>query len=181
MPRVGGVKSCEATASGAESRPDDVDAIVTAWQRERPDLDVDPLHVLSRVTRLARRLDQARAQAFAAHHLEPWEFDVLSALRRVGPPYQLSPGQLIEETLVTSGTMTNRVDRLQQRGLVARRPSPRDRRGVIVRLTAAGRRSVDGALETLLAHEHETLGALSPTDRATLTNLLRRLHPHLEP
>ena len=158
------MKSCEATASGAESRPDDVDAIVTAWQRERPDLDVDPLHVLSRVTRLARRLDQARAQAFAAHQLEPWEFDVLS-----------------EETLVTSGTMTNRVDRLQQRGLVARRPSPRDRRGVIVRLTAAGRRSVDGALETLLAHEHETLGALSPTDRATLTNLLRRLHPHLEP
>ena len=76
------MKSCEATASGAESRPDDVDAIVTAWQRERPDLDVDPLHVLSRVTRLARRLDQARAQAFAAHHLEPWEFDVLSALRR---------------------------------------------------------------------------------------------------
>src|SRR6187551_266989 len=83
---------------------DDVDAIVAAWRRERPDLDVAPLEVLSRVSRLARRLDLARGSAFAEHLLEGWAFDVLSALRRAGEPYELSPGQLVQQTLVTSGT-----------------------------------------------------------------------------
>ncbi|NED86915.1 MarR family transcriptional regulator, partial [Streptomyces sp. SID11233] len=83
-----------------------------AWRRERPDLDVEPLEVLSRVSRLARHLDRARRLAFAELHLETWEFDVLTALRRAGQPYQLSPGQLLTQTLVTSGTMTNRIDRL---------------------------------------------------------------------
>ena len=91
---------------------DEVDRIVEAWRRERPDLDVAPLSVLSRVTRLARHLDLARRNAFARHQLEVWEFDVLSALRRAGEPYQLSPGTLVAQTLVTSGTMTNRIDRL---------------------------------------------------------------------
>ncbi len=107
---------------------DEVDRLVEAWQRERPELDVDPMRVLSRVTRLARHLDLARRQAFAAHGLETWEFDVLSALRRSGTPYELSPGRLIRETMVTSGTMTNRVDRLTAKGLVARQPDPGDRR-----------------------------------------------------
>src|ERR1019366_8208789 len=90
---------------------DEVDRIVQAWQRERPDLDIAPLAILSRVVRLARHLDLARGSAFAEHDLEGWGFDVLSALRREGPPYELSPGQLVAQTLVTSGTMTNRVDR----------------------------------------------------------------------
>src|SRR6478609_8397867 len=124
---------------------DEVDRIVLAWQRERPDLDVAPLEVLSRVSRLARHLDRARSAAFTEHDLESWEFDVLSALRRAGEPYELSPGQLVTQTLVTSGTMTNRVDRLTARGLVQRLPDSRDRRGVIVRLTPAGRATVDDA------------------------------------
>src|ERR1700737_4520137 len=99
---------------------DEVDRLVAAWRRERPDLDVRPLEVLSRVTRLARHLDRARSNAFAAHELALWEFDVLSALRRSGPPYTLSPGALLTQTLVTSGTMTNRIDRLAGRGLVRR-------------------------------------------------------------
>src|SRR5215213_8870473 len=94
---------------------DEVDRLVAAWKRERPDLEVEPMQVLSRVTRLARHLDLARRTAFAQHGLDTWEFDVLSALRRAGPPYQLSPGRLIRETMVTSGTMTNRVDRLAAR------------------------------------------------------------------
>ena len=118
---------------------DEVDRITAAWQRERPDLDVSPLQVLSRVSRLARHLDLARRQAFAAHDLETWEFDVLAALRRAGAPYSLSPGQLGTETLVTSGTMTNRIDRLEDRGLVRREPDPSDRRGVRVVLTDEGR------------------------------------------
>lgn len=160
--------------------PDDVDQIVAAWRRERPDLDVSPLEVLSRISRLARRLDLARGEAFGDRGLDSWEFDVLSALRRAGTPYELSPGQLVAETLVTSGTMTNRVDRLLARGFVERHPDPRDRRGVLVRLTPTGRSAVDTALEHLLAHERDILAGLDERDRASLTGLLRRLSRPLE-
>ncbi len=152
---------------------DEVDRIVEAWQRERPDLDVAPLSILSRVTRLARHLDIMRRAAFAQHQLEVWEFDVLSALRRAGEPYQLSPGTLVAQTLVTSGTMTNRIDRLAERGLVERLPAPADRRGVLVHLTAEGRSRVDGAMEDLLRVEGELLAVLSADDRAALAGLLR--------
>jgi DNA-binding MarR family transcriptional regulator len=155
--------------------PDEVDIIVDAWKRERPDVDVSAMQVLSRVSRLARHLDRARRQAFAAHSLETWEFDVLAALRRAGPPYDLSPGRLVAETLVTSGTMTNRVDRLVARGLVERRPDPDDRRGVLVRLTASGRRTVDAALDELLVHEREILGALDTAEASRLADALRTL------
>jgi DNA-binding MarR family transcriptional regulator len=152
---------------------DEVDRLVAAWHRERPDLDVTPMHVLSRVTRLARHLDLARRQAFADRELEAWEFDVLSALRRAGSPYQLSPGRLVRETMVTSGTMTNRIDRLADKGLVHRLPDPGDRRGVIVSLTVEGRVRVDAALAELLAQERRMLAALAPADQVTLADLLR--------
>ena len=155
--------------------PDEVDVIVDAWKRERPDVDVSAMQVLSRVSRLARHLDRARKQAFAAHDLETWEFDVLAALRRAGPPYDLSPGRLIAETLVTSGTMTNRVDRLVARGLVERRPDPDDRRGVLVSLTTSGRRTVDAALDELLVHEREILAALDTAEATRLADALRTL------
>ncbi|MDT0166523.1 MarR family transcriptional regulator [Actinotalea sp. AC32] len=154
---------------------DEVDRIVESWRRERPDLDVAPLEVLSRVSRLARHLDLARRTAFDRHDLELWEFDVLSALRRAGEPYQLSPGTLVTQTLVTSGTMTNRIDRLAARGLVERRPAPADRRGVLVRLTPAGLTRVDAALKDLLRVERELLGDLPERDRETLAALLRTL------
>jgi DNA-binding MarR family transcriptional regulator len=152
---------------------DEVDDLVAAWQAERPDLDVQPLQVLSRVARLARHLDRARRVAFAGHGLEPWEFDVLAALRRQGPPYELSPGALLRTTLVTSGTMTNRVDRLEQAGLVRRRPDPDDKRGVLVTLTAAGQARADAALAGLLAAEKALLAALPESSRETLASLLR--------
>ena len=134
-----------------------------------------PLEVLSRVSRLARRLDRVRGTAFAQKGLDGWEFDVLSALRRAGTPYELSPGQLVTETLVTSGTMTNRVDRLVARGWVEREPDPTDRRGVIVRLTPEGMAVVDSALSDLLAHEHELLAELGTGERDELAALLRGL------
>jgi DNA-binding MarR family transcriptional regulator len=154
---------------------DEVDQLVEAWHRERADLDLAPVEVFSRISRLARLLDRARRRAFTAHRIEPWEFDVLAALRRAGAPYQLSPGRLLHETLVTSGTMTNRVDRLAGRGLVDRLPDPGDRRGVLVRLTAEGRSTVDAAFEELLAHERDLLAALPADDRATLATLLKVL------
>ena len=160
---------------------DEVDRLVEAWQRERPDLDLAPMEVLSRVSRLSHHLDRARRAAFTDHGVESWEFDVLAALRRAGTPYELSPGRLIKETLVTSGTMTNRVDRLVARGLVERLPDPHDRRGVLVRLTDEGRARVDGALASLLDRERELLAGLDDSAQGRLASLLRRLVAPFEP
>lgn len=154
---------------------DEVDRIVDAWERERPDLDFAPLQVLSRVGRLSRHLDRARRTAFSASALESWEFDVLSALRRAGKPYQLSPKSLLQQTLVSSGTMTNRIDRLMERGLVERRTDPHDGRGILVTMTADGRTRVDTAISVLLDSERELLDALSNSDQERLSSLLRKL------
>jgi DNA-binding MarR family transcriptional regulator len=162
-------------AAGLGDLADEVDDVVARWHAVRPDLDLEPLHVLSRVSRLARHLDRARRTAFASHGLEPWEFDVLSALRRQGPPYQLSPGALLRATLVTSGTMTNRIDRLAEAGLVSRHPDPADKRGVIVRLTEAGAAAADAALADLLDFERELLACLDAEQKAWLAARLRTL------
>jgi len=162
----------EQTVSGLR---DEVDDIVAGWRAERPDLDVAPLQVLSRVSRLAKHLDRARRAAFAAHGLEAWEFDVLSALRRHGPPYRLSPGTLLRATLVTSGTMTNRIDRLAGAGLVTRHPDPADKRGVLVQLTERGKAVADAALADLLVQERELLSGLNAAEREQLASLLRVL------
>ena len=154
---------------------DEVDELTEAWARERADLDLAPVAVFSRISRLARHLDLARRDAFTRHGIESWEFDVLAALRRAGAPYQLSPGRLLRETLVTSGTMTNRVDRLASRGYVERSPDPADRRGVIVRLTREGKTAVDAAFEELLAAENALLADLPDADRDRLAHLLRTL------
>jgi DNA-binding MarR family transcriptional regulator len=154
---------------------DEVDDLVAAWQAERPDLDVRPMQVLSRISRLARHLDRERRSAFASHDLESWEFDVLAALRRQGAPYELSPGALLRATLVTSGTMTNRIDRLEEAGLVRRRPDPQDKRGVLVALTPAGQARVDAALADLLTAEQALLTGLPAASRDTLASLLRIL------
>jgi DNA-binding MarR family transcriptional regulator len=173
--------TAEPTASAASSAVttaplrDEVDDLTAAWRQQRPDLDVEPLHVLSRVSRLARHLDIARRSAFAAHGLESWEFDVLSALRRAGPPFQLTPGALLRATLVTSGTMTNRIDRLAESGLVVREPDPRDRRGVLVTLSDRGREVVDAAFTDLLDREQALLAGLQANQRPILANLLRTL------
>jgi len=154
---------------------DEVDELVAAWQAERPDLDVRPMQVLSRISRLARHLDRERRSAFAAHDLESWEFDVLAALRRQGAPYELSPGALLRATLVTSGTMTNRIDRLKAKGLVRRRPDPQDKRGALVTLTASGQSRVDATLADLLEKEQTLLAGLPAASRDTLAGLLRVL------
>jgi DNA-binding MarR family transcriptional regulator len=154
---------------------DEVDRLVGAWRRERPDLDVEPLQVLSRVSRLARHLDRARRATFVRHDVEAWEFDVLTALRRAGPPYRLSPGRLLRATLVTSGTMTNRIDRLAEAGLVLRRPDPQDKRGVLVQLTEEGLTRVDATFADLLDTERELLKTLDDAEREALAVLLRSL------
>lgn len=154
---------------------DEVDALIAAWRRERDDLDTEPMQVWSRVHRLAIHFDAARRESFAQTGLESWEFDVLAALRKAGKPYQLTPGQLTRETHVTSGTMTNRVDRLASRGLVVRESHPDDGRGVLVELTADGRALVDRALEELLVVEDGLLGDITASERTQLVRALRLL------
>jgi len=154
---------------------DEVDRLVAGWRSTLPEVDVSPLEVLSRVGRLARHLDRQRSSVFARHDLETWSFDVLSALRRSGAPHNLSPGQLLAQTLVTSGTMTNRLDHLEARGLIRRKPDPSDARSVRVELTAAGRRRVDAALKDLVGREDAILASLDGAERRILARLLRRV------
>ncbi|MFV0374743.1 MarR family winged helix-turn-helix transcriptional regulator [Microbacterium sp.] len=158
-----------------EPEHDEVDRIVEAWESQRPDLDFSPLEVLSRVDRLSRHLDRARREAFRRSDLEAWEWDVLSALRRAGAPYQLTPKQLLQQTLVSSGTMTNRIDRLVARGLVRRAGDPADGRSILVILTDDGRLRVDAAITRLVDAEAHLLAVLPRVDRDRLAALLRKL------
>ncbi|MHA3701201.1 MarR family winged helix-turn-helix transcriptional regulator [Jatrophihabitans sp. YIM 134969] len=154
---------------------DEVDSILAAWYSERPDLDVTPMAVLSRVSRLADVLAARRAEVFTRHQLQSFEFDVLAALRRAGDPYELTPGQLVAATHVTSGTMTNRVDKLVDKKWVRRRADGEDGRVVRVRLTAVGRRRVDATLVDLLGAERELLAVLAPASQTRLAAALRTL------
>lgn len=156
----------------------EVDRIIAAWHTQLPSVDVDPLAVFSRLARLARHLEIARRTAFGRHGLDEWEFDVLSALRRAGSPFELSPGALVDQTLVTSGTMTNRIARLAERGYVERLPDQNDRRAVRVRLTAMGMSTVDAALAGLVAYERGLLAGMD--DRARL-ELAAHLQTLLDP
>lgn len=160
---------------GMAQQSDEVDRIVEAWVAQRPDLDFSPLSVLSRVDRLSRHLDRARRDAFRRSDIEPWEWDVLSALRRAGEPFQLSPKQLLQQTLVSSGTMTNRIDRLVGRRFVRREADPSDGRSVLVTLTDEGKTRVDAAITRLVDAEAVLLGTLSRSDRDRLAALLRKL------
>jgi DNA-binding MarR family transcriptional regulator len=152
---------------------DEVDRLIAAWKRERPDADLSPLAILSRITRISRHLDLARRDAFA--DLDTWGFDVLAALRRAGDPHTLSPSQLMQETMVSSGTMTNRLDRLEELKLITRQPDPSDGRGSLVTLTALGMKKVDVALDQLIKNERAFLTDLSKSEQAELADLLSRL------
>lgn len=154
--------------------PDEVDRILAGWAAARPELDTAPLAVLSRVSRLARHLESARREAFASSGIEGWEFDVLSSLRRAGDE-PVSAGALMHQTLVTSGTMTTRIDKLVARGLVTRTRDPRDGRSVRIALEDAGIERVDAAMERLLAAEEQLLAPLAASDRRLLAHLLRDL------
>ncbi len=160
--------------------PDHIDGIVAEWRRERPELDVGPLGLFGRLFRSAHLADAALAEGLAPHGLQPGWFDLLAALRRSGAPYELNPTTLMRATLLSSGGMTKRLDRLDEAGLVERRPDPADRRGTLVRLTRRGRAIIDSAIETHVRNEDRLLRSLKPADRRALDDLLRRLLAGLE-
>jgi DNA-binding MarR family transcriptional regulator len=156
--------------------PDAVDLILQQWRGERPDLEpvLWPMELVGRVQRLNRVLERELKEFFARHDLEMWEVDVLFTLRRAGVPYTLTPGELLKAAMVTSGAMTNRIDRLAAKGLVERQPGPGDRRSVGVRLTERAKALVDGVLSDHLANEARLFATLPEADRAQLADLLRR-------
>lgn len=151
---------------------DAVDRITGEWGVVRPDVDVAPIGVIGRVSRLSRLLDRRLAENFARFGIENWMYDVLATLRRQGEPYELTAGDLVRQSMVTTGAITNRIDRLERRGLVERARTS-DRRKVIVRLTSQGRELVDDIVEVHMETEREILAPLSPRQRAELIKLLR--------
>lgn len=160
---------------------DHVEQILSQWRVQRPDLDVAPMAVVGRIKRLARLLEQITRDNFARHGLEPWEFDVLASLRRASPPHRLSAGALGKAMMITSGSVTHRIDGLESRGLVRRAADPEDRRGVLIELTREGLQCVDAVLVHHLAAEQQALAALSPTRQKHLATLLRDLLLTMEP
>jgi len=154
---------------------DEIDRIVEEWKRERPDLDVSPTETLQRITRLSLLQGVSFARVFAPYGVSFGEYLVLAALRRAGPPYRMNPTSLFNAVILSSGAMTNRLDRLESAGLVERQPDPTDRRGRLVALTYRGRELVDAAVVDHLANEHRLLGALDAAERQELTALLRKL------
>jgi DNA-binding MarR family transcriptional regulator len=159
---------------------DAVDVILEQWRAERPDLDPSPMGVFGRLSRASRQLDRRLQENFARFDLQHWEFDVLATLRRSGAPYRLTAGGLVASSMVTSGAITNRIDRLVARGLVDREVDPTNRRSVLVTLTAAGLALVDEAVAEHVRHEEALLAGLSADDRTQLIALLRTLSRSLD-
>ncbi|GGI48480.1 DNA-binding MarR family transcriptional regulator [Agromyces flavus] len=153
---------------------DHVARIMSEWRRERPDLDVSPQGVIGRLHRLANALTEELVAVYGRFGLAEGEFDVLATLRRAGAPYERTPGDLAASTMVTSGAMTKRIDRLEQRGLVTRRASDTDGRGRVIALTPEGRRLIDEVMTAHIANEHRLLGAIDDRDRRALENALTR-------
>src|SRR5262245_3397647 len=154
---------------------DAVDRITEQWRRERPDLDSSPMEVLGRITRIAALAERELETVFGRFGLAGGDFDVLATLRRADPSHRLTPGELSRSTMVTTGGMTKRLDRLEDAGLVRREPDPRDRRGKLIALTDRGTALMDGVVTAHVENEHRLLAPLSGSQRAGLASLLREL------
>ncbi|WP_309072224.1 MarR family winged helix-turn-helix transcriptional regulator [Arthrobacter sp.] len=154
---------------------DHVDEIVQQWRTERPDLDVSPMHVVGRLSRVTQQVDRRLEENFARHGLDAGSFDVLATLRRNGAPFRLSPKELAASAMITSSAVAQRLNRLEERGLISRAKSSVDGRGTEVTLTAKGRETVDATLPAHLATEHELLAGLTANELHTLATLLKKL------
>ncbi len=154
---------------------DHVDRVLGQWAAQRPDLDVSPMAVIGRLSRLTQLARSELGRTFEAHGLDGPSFDVLATLRRNDPPHRLTPAELMRSAMVTSGAITQRLDRLEARGLVTRTPSETDRRVVHVGLTAAGRGLIDQALPDHVETGQRLLSALTTTERNALADTLRTL------
>ncbi len=163
-----------------DAHPDRVARIQEEWRRERPDLDVSPQGVIGRLHRVAARLTEELVAVYAQHGLAEGDFDVLATLRRAGAPYERTPGELAEHTMITTGGMTKRLDRLERAGLLTRRVAEGDARGRVVALTDRGLAVIDAAVTDHLANERRLLDELPATDAHELERILTRWLGRLE-
>ena len=154
---------------------DHVDRIIAQWNSARPELDVGPMETIGRLSRLSMLLRSEMEKTWKTYGLNAASFDVLATLRRSGKPEGLSPGALLELTMVTSGTMTNRVDQLVKAGLVQRVQNPDDKRGFLIQLTGAGLKKIEAAITDLVATQHQLMRGLSAAEKDTLNGLLIKL------
>ncbi|MET9887034.1 MarR family transcriptional regulator [Streptomyces sp. NPDC006430] len=159
----------------SNSETDQMDRILAQWQAEEPDLDVTPMGIVGRLQRASRLLERSISDCFAEHDLQLWEFDIIATLLRSGPPYRLTVGALGETAMVTSGAITNRLDRLATRGLIDRQTDPSNRRSVLITLTDTGRALVRPALLDHLQNEARLLSSLDTAEQDQLGHLLRKL------
>ena len=160
---------------------DGVDVIIDQWRRERPDLDMSPIGVIGRISRLSREIERRLEPVYAASGLEPGWYDVLATLRRAGPPYRVRPTDFAATLMLTSSGTTKRLDRLEAAGYVTRERDPSDRRGVLIALTPQGRSLVDNAADKHMANESRILSGLSAAEQRQLAGLLRKLTLTLPP
>jgi DNA-binding MarR family transcriptional regulator len=156
-------------------KKDHVDYIISQWKREMKDVDVSPMAVIGRLSRVAEHLNKLLQKNYSKYSINGGEFDVLASLRRTGEPYQLTPTELYNSLMITSGTITNRLDRLEKTGLISRSPNPEDRRGTLVTLTKKGITLMNEAYPAHITHEEGLLNTLSNDERSTLISLLRKL------
>jgi DNA-binding MarR family transcriptional regulator len=177
-------RTASAAARGpAEVSPigeDAIDRIEQAWRRERPDIDVSSVGIISRIWRVSRHLERERKERLAELGTDRVTLDVLAMLRRAGPPYRRTAGDLTRASLITSGGVSQRLDKLERAGLVTRHIHPEDRRRIDVELTAEGMRLVDSVLADLMEHESALLDDLSDADKEHLQRTLKRLLARFE-
>ncbi len=159
---------------------DHIDDILAQWRSERPELDTTAMGLIGRLFRVTQLADRALVAGLNEYELQRGWFDLLAALRRAGEPYELNPTELMQAVMLSSGGMTKRLDRMEEAGLLERRPDPTDRRGTRVRLTPLGKSTIDRAVTTHIANEERLLRSLSAADRRRLDGLLRRWLQEME-
>lgn len=159
---------------------DAIDRVVSQWAKEKPELDTEPMAIMGRLMRVAKHMENHVAELHKRYDLKMGEFDVLATLRRSGKPYRLTPSELISSMMLTSGAMTNRLDKLEKKGLIAREHSKEDRRSVTVELTAKGFELIDSLIEQHLQAQHELMGSLSSAEKGQVNQALKLLLPQYE-
>ncbi len=159
---------------------DRVDKIIKQWHQERPDLDVGPMQIIGRIKQLSQYFSREMGKTFSAHGLNAASFDVLATLRRSGPPYSLSPGDLMDSTMVTSGTMTNRINQLVTAGLVERTKNCQDARGFVISMTNEGHKLIDQVLIEHVKTQSQLTAVLTEKDKKSLNSILRKLLSNVE-
>ena len=170
-----------AAVDHADDVEDAIDRIEAAWRRERPDVDVSSVGIVSRIWRISRHLEQARKERLAEHGTDRVTLDVLAMLRRSGPPFRMTAGELTHHSLISSGGVSQRLEKLERAGLVTRQIHGDDRRRIDVELTAVGVELIDSILADLMTHEAVLLDGLDPNEQEDLRRILKRLLARFEP